>query len=343
MRLSTLIIFLKDRRSILRIRQAVQASFLTLTLFLGYQFWVFVRYFEVENAATSMPTRPSGVEAFLPIGGLTSLRYWFSTGEFHPYHPASLIIFLAVISVSILLRKSFCSWICPIGFLSERLYQPWAGIFRRNIELPFWADLPLRAIKYLLLGFFVWAIGLAMSEIALREFMHSDYWKMADVKMLHFFTSISNFALGMILVIAALSIPIRNFWCRFLCPYGALLGLAGLISPFTITRDNNSCTHCKKCTHYCPAYLPVEAKSRITSPECSSCLTCLSGCPKGSITFSTRKKRFTLPPWAYLLILLVVFFGIIQTAKWAGNWNSSLDEHEFRQLIPKSKELQHPR
>ncbi|HAZ14537.1 MAG: hypothetical protein A2X86_15510 [Bdellovibrionales bacterium GWA2_49_15] len=340
MRLSTVF---QDRRWVLRIRQAIQLSFLGLTLFLGYQFWLFVRYFEGAGSSTSMPAHPGGVEAFLPIGALTGVRYWLSTGEIHPYHPASVAIFLAAIAVSLLLRKAFCAWICPVGFLSERLYQPWLRLFRKNVELPRWLDWLLRSIKYLLLGFFIFAIGFAMSEVALHGFMESDYWKVADVKMLRFFTNISPFALGVITVLTLLSIPIRNFWCRFLCPYGALLGLSGLFSPFAITRDNNACTHCKKCTRYCPSYLPVEAKARITSLECSSCLTCLSGCPKGALTFSTRKGRFSLPTWAYPLILMTLFFGIIQTAKWTGHWQSSLNESELHRLIPLTNELEHPR
>ncbi len=340
MRLSTAFL---DRRWTLKIRQLTQLCFLVLTLFLGYKFWNFVHYFSATNAGAIAPTRPSGVEAFLPIGALTGVRYWFATGEIHPFHPASVIIFIAAIAVSLLLRKAFCGWICPVGFLSERLYQPWLRIFRKNVELPSWLDYTLRGIKYLLLAFFVWVIGFMMSEMAIYSFMQSDYWKVADVKMLRFFTDISPFALGVIIVLALLSIPIRNFWCRFLCPYGALLGLTGLLSPMAITRDNNACTHCKKCTRFCPSYLPVEASARVTSPECSSCLTCLSGCPKGALTYSTRKKRFSLPAWCLPMLLCILFFGIIQIAKWTGHWQSSLNENELRGLIPMASELEHPR
>jgi len=82
---------------------------------------------------------------------------------------------------------------------------------------------PLRGIKYLLLGFFLQAI-LGMSSAAIGSFLDSPYNRVADVKMLKFFTEITPFALGTLIVLAALSVPIRHLWCRYLCPYGGLLG-----------------------------------------------------------------------------------------------------------------------
>jgi polyferredoxin len=65
--------------------------------------------------------------------------------------------------------------------------------------------------------------------------------------MLLFFTEISRTAAITLIVLAALSVVIRNFWCRYLCPYGALLGLVSWASPQRVVRDG-SCTDCKACT-----------------------------------------------------------------------------------------------
>jgi len=60
---------------------------------------------------------------------------------------------------------------------------------------------------------------------SIEQFINSPYNRFADVKMLSFFTDISNTALIVILVLTFLSIIIPYFWCRFLCPYGAILGI----------------------------------------------------------------------------------------------------------------------
>ena len=336
-----------------RYRLAVQTGFFLLVIFLGTRFYGFVRHYETGGTYPAVP-HPNGVEGFLPIGGLTSLKYFIVTHSVHPAHPAAMFLFIAALAVSVALKKGFCGWICPVGFVSERLYKPWNRLFKKNVQPSKWLDYPLRSLKYLLLAFFFWAIVIRMDAPALHGFLDGDYWKVADVKMLKFFTDISYPAFMVIAALVILSIPVRNFWCRYLCPYGALLGIVGLVSPFEITRDNEKCVHCKKCTRNCPQYLPVEAKSRIISPECTSCMTCLSGCPKGAITYSTPgdrprgtgatppKKGRALPGWAYPAVLLAAFCGVIGLAMLTGHWRSGVSQADLKRLVPIAESLQHP-
>jgi polyferredoxin len=324
-----------------RYRFWVQAGYLAFIAYLGYQLYRFTVYYETHGAAPYV-RHPDGVEGFLPIGALTSLKYWIVTGTIHPTHPAALFIFIGAIAVSAVLKKGFCGWICPVGFISERLYKPWKRLFKKNVQLPKWLDYPLRSLKYLILVFFFWAIVLKMDVPALHGFLDGDYWKVADVKMLKFFTDISALALNIIIALVVLSIPIRNFWCRYLCPYGALLGIFSLVSPFEITRDNAKCIHCKKCTRNCPAHLPVEEKGRVVSPECTSCMTCHSGCPTSAISYSTPGKKLSLSGWKYPAVLLGIFLGVYLFANIAGHWHSNVSEADLMRLVPVAESLEHP-
>lgn len=322
-------------------RLAVQAGFFVFIMFLGFRFWQYVRHFETHGNAPFVP-HPDGVAGFLPIGALTSLKYWLVTGTIHPTHPAALFIFIGAVAVSVALKKGFCGWICPVGFLSEYAYKPWKRLFKKNVLPPRWIDYPLRSLKYLLFFFFFWAIIIRMDVAGLHSFLDGDYWKVADVKMLKFFTNISPFALQVVIVLALLSIPIRNFWCRYLCPYGALLGIAAVVSPFEITRHDEQCVHCKKCTRNCPAYLPVEAKRKIVSPECTSCMTCLSGCPKGAIGYETPGGGTHLTGWKYPAILLGIFLGVYLIALATGHWHSDVPVEDLKRLVPIAESLRHP-
>ena len=326
--------------SLKKYRLAVQGGFFVFVLYLGLRFWEFARFYETGGKTAFVP-HPDGVEGFLPIGALTSLKYWIVTGSVHPYHQAGLFIFLAAVAASAALKKGFCGWICPVGFISERLYKVWNGIFRKNVKPPRWIDYPLRSLKYIILLFFFWAIILKMDVAGLHNFLDGDYWKVADVKMLKFFTDISPLALEVIVFLALLSIPIRNFWCRYLCPYGALLGIVAVVSPFEVTRDADKCNGCKKCTRDCPAYLPVDEKKRVVSPECVSCMTCVASCPKSALSYATPGGR-TLPGWAYPAILLGIFFGIQLIARLTGHWHSLVPQAELFRLVPVAGSLMHP-
>jgi polyferredoxin len=50
-----------------------------------------------------------------------SLKYWFQTGIINSVHPSGLFIFIGIICISMLMKKAFCSWMCPVGTISESL------------------------------------------------------------------------------------------------------------------------------------------------------------------------------------------------------------------------------
>src|SRR5215468_1941062 len=138
-------------------RRTFQGAFFLLNLWLGTRFYFWVRQFETGNLQASLQ-RPAGIEGWLPIAGLMNLRYWLLSGQIPQLHPAAMFLLLTFLSMSFVFRKAFCSWLCPIGTISEYLWRAGKKAFGRNFFLPRWLDLPLRSLKYLLLGFFAWAI-----------------------------------------------------------------------------------------------------------------------------------------------------------------------------------------
>jgi 4Fe-4S binding domain len=131
-------------------RRSFQFAFLLLNLWLGSTFYVWVRHIETGTHVRSM-IRPAGVEGWLPIAGLMNLKYWLSTERLPASHPAALFLLVTFLAIAFLLRKAFCSWLCPVGTLSEYLWRAGRQIFGSNFQLPRWLDLPLRSLKYLLL------------------------------------------------------------------------------------------------------------------------------------------------------------------------------------------------
>ena len=95
-----------------------------------------------------------------------------------------------------------------------------------------------------------------MSAATISDFMHTPYGLIADVKMLNFFREMSQTAAIVLAALVVLSILVENFWCRYLCPYGALMGLVSLLSPLKIRRDPAACIDCGKCAQACPALCP---------------------------------------------------------------------------------------
>jgi polyferredoxin len=323
-----------------QIRRAVQFVFLALNIYIGVQCYAWVRFYETSGTSRFV-SRPAGVEGWLPIAALMNLKYFVLTGAIPTIHPAGMFLLVAFLAMSFLLRKSFCSWLCPVGTLSEYLWKLGRRTFRRNLSLPRWIDIPLRGLKYLLLGLFVYVI-VKMDAGAIAGFLSSPYGLIADVKMLNFFRFMSETAAITIGVLVLFSIFIQNFWCRFLCPYGALMGLASLFSPAKIRRNEQTCVDCAKCAHACPASLPVDKLVQIRSAECTACLECVAVCPaKDALSFELpRRKR--LSPAIVAATITILFLGLVSYAKLSGHWETRIPRQIYMQLVPSANEASHP-
>jgi polyferredoxin len=323
-----------------KIRYAFQWGLLCFVLYEGYRFYLFVGHFLSGNGQPLK--RPPSVDGFLPIGGLMGLKIWLTTGFFDTIHPSAIVILISAVVVSLIFKKSFCGYICPVGTLSEAAYKIGRRLLGKNLRLPAFIDYPLRSIKYILMAFFFYIVFINMSVPALKGFLYEPYWKVADVKMLRFFTNMTQLTFYVLSGLFIFSLFYKNFWCRYLCPYGAMLGLLSLLSPFKITRDNDKCIHCMRCTDNCPQLLPVESKQKVRSPECTGCLTCVSVCPqKGALDILTPGVKKTNPA-LYIVLVALSFFAIIWAGKITGHWESSVTYEEYKTLIPQAGALEHP-
>jgi len=339
----------KDRSQ--QIRHGVQVAFVVLNAWLGLQFYLWVRWLE-RGGAGAAHVHPTGAEGWLPIAGMMNTKYLFLTGNVPAIHPAAMVLFLAFVGMSLLLKKAFCSWLCPVGTLSEYLWKLGQKVFGRTFRLPRWADLPLRGLKYLLLGFFVFIVG-SMTAEAIQEFMGTPYGLVADVKMLNFFRNLSVTGIGVVVVLVLLSVVVQNFWCRYLCPYGALMGLVSLLSPVKIRRDAEACVDCGKCAKACPAALKVDRLVQIRSVECTGCMACVASCStQDALQFALPPRRVAgssqrwfhraLGPWVVAGVLAVLFFMPILYARATGHWRTNLPAGMYQELVPVADSLSHP-
>jgi len=331
------------------LRRGIQFTFLVLNIYLGLVFYMWVRAYETTQSPRV--GRPAGVEGYLPIAGMMNLKYWLLSGHVPTVHPAAMFLLIAFLATAFLFRKAFCSWLCPVGTISEYLWRLGHRLFRRNFRLPRWLDIPLRGLKYLLLAFFVWAVaGMNAAEIA--GFMRSPYGLVADVKMLNFFRFLGETGLIVIGVLAVASVLVQNFWCRYLCPYGALLGLAALPGPLRIRRNPQACIDCAKCAQACPSALPVDKLVSIKSAECTGCLECVAVCPAhDALTLAAPMSLWrgrphpqtgSLPAWAMALGIAALFLGITGYARLSGHWQTHLPDSVYQQLVRHADQVAHP-
>jgi polyferredoxin len=144
-----------------------------------------------------------------------------------------------------------------------------------------------------------------------------------------------------ILILAGLSVVIKNIWCRYLCPYGALLGFFSLLSPVKITRNATSCIDCELCTKACPSNIKVHTADRVWSDECMSCYSCVDVCPvKNTLEMKTAGARSrAVPSWVFGVLVAGVFMAITGLAMLAGHWQNGISQQEYARRF---QELDNP-
>lgn len=319
-------------------RYVIKAVFLIFILYVGIRFFQFYMHFATQGKQPFV-ARPSAVEGFLPISALVAFKVWLTSGWFDQIHPAGLVLFTFIVGSGLFFRKAFCGWLCPVGTISEWLGMLGKKLFKRNFEIPGWLVWLLTPLKYLLLLFFL-SLIYNMSDYSARLFLDDPYNKISDVKMLLFFLNISGFGLTVLLVLFVLSLFFKNFWCRFLCPYGALIGLGSIFRITKIKRSEETCIHCEMCTKVCPQRIKVSKKSQVITPECSACMQCVEACPvKDTLNMTVVNKKVN--KWFVPVAFLLTFILVVGIAKVTGHWHTILTSNDWKQLIPHANQIGH--
>lgn len=208
---------------------------------------------------------------------------------------------LFVAAGSWVLGRSFCGWICPIGTILDwirplffwqrkKTVRPSA----KNSRLRFRILVFVLVASFLSLQFTGWLDPLVIfNRTASAIITNLAIFDLSNLRILPF----TGFLLFAVIVILEFLQP--RFWCRNVCPFGALISLPAHFSLMN-RRVTNDCTYCGECRNICPmrAIGPEPHETRYA--DCTFCLDCEAACPNQGISFgfgklaSSRWKK--IPP-----------------------------------------------
>lgn len=205
------------------------------------------------------------------------------------------IEFIIYLVITLIVGKVYCGFICQLGLLQkfpELVVQKlWQGQYPLKIHGKI--DTVTRGIKYFFLSIIiVWSV---INGVSILTFDHPN-GQLEELSKSLAWTS-------MVIIISSTvsSFFVNRFFCRYVCPAGAFMGLVNRISLWKLTVDQDKCVHCKMCVKQCPASINIDSDIKVKNSECYSCLRCLAICPKNSISVRIATKGLIhIGTWAFL-------------------------------------------
>jgi len=279
----------------------------------------------------SLMTAP--VDAFCPFGGLESFYSLAVSGTYLKRTAwSSFILLFATIILAFLFRRTFCGNICPLGTLQE-LFEKLRGKFmKKRFVIPVKADKYLRYLKYLVLVFIL-ALTFKLGDMFIRPY---DPW--AAYNHLSSEDLLVEFPIGLAILIITFagSFLYDRFFCKYLCPMGAFLGIAGKIGIFRIKRVEETCIHCNLCTKVCPVNIQVHEADTVITAECINCNECVNKCPvENTLVIAAPGGRKKINASLFTVITLSVFFGIILMTTITGDFSWKMASLKISESLEK--------
>ena len=278
------------------------------------------------------------VSGLLELDPLVMISTVLATGYVYKFLGWGLII----IAITFLFGRVFCNWVCPYGTLHQ--FVSWLFDNRpapQRIQHNRYHK--AQYIKYSILIVFLLMSAMGALQIGLLDPIVMMYRAMAT-----FFSPITDAAVGRLglaaegaggsaLFLDALKfapgvesrIFVGSFWigviflffvlmnlwkprffCRFICPLGALLGAIASKSVFRINRIVDKCTDCDLCLLRCEG--ASDPQSQVRQAECFACMNCIDDCPENALEFTMfRQDKKQVVPFPDLSRRQVVFAGVL--------------------------------
>ncbi|MGD8779702.1 MAG: 4Fe-4S binding protein [Ignavibacteria bacterium] len=289
-------------------------------------------------------------EAYCPFGGISSLGSKIDQGTMScQMSETQVLLGIGLIIGVIIFGKLFCSYVCPVGTVTE-----WIGKLGKKlkirIDLPLFLDKPLRILKYALL-FITLYFTVTSSELFCKEF--DPYF--ASVNLFNNSDIALYFAIPAFVITILGSLFFRQFWCRYLCPLGAIsnvflnvvaaggliiiyvaavalgaeisliwliLGLVivglvnelGLFKSFflpvvKITRNTDKCTNCGLCDLKCPQGIKISDTEKVDHIDCNLCTDCVYSCPTENVLTINKSSRLKYLSPIAVAVLIFLSLG----------------------------------
>jgi len=207
-----------------------------------------------------------------------------------------------VIILSLIFGRIFCGWFCAFGAFTDLIHQLFKKLFKINFQVNPLLDSILKYAKYLILALI---IGLVWTLNRIPAELFTPWTAFAQLGELFSGYFVLSFSFLTLILAIVGAVFIERFYCRYLCPLGAILALLSKISAVKLTKPDIQCHLCKRCGATCPMGINLNNAATVADGECIRCLECVTACPRQNLRVSLPTG--SLNTVAYAITAIIVF------------------------------------
>ena len=235
-------------------------------------------------------------------------------GSFSMAENAGAVIQVAaLLLITALMGRFFCGFLCSFGTMGDFFWAVGSKLKLRRPKISPRADRLLKSLKIaLLIGIILlgWTLGASLLSGTANPWtifgMYATIGGWADLSA---WVSVGALLLTMIVVG---SLYIERFFCRYLCPLGAVFAVVSRVRLFKIRKPAQHCGSCAACTKSCSMGIPLYGMNVISDGECIDCMKCVEVCPRGNVKANPKPA-----------LAAVVAVAAMSGVYFAGNISSS--------------------
>lgn len=226
----------------------------------------------------------------------------------------SIMEFIAIMLLTIVMGRWFCGWLCAFGAYNDLIYFLSKKIFKVRFRVDEKVDYILTYFKYVILVFII-AISWTMGSNILESTSPWDvFGQITDISTIFSSLFIGLIFLALITIGAAF---IERFFCRYLCPLGAVFSIISKIGIVKINKPKADCGKCRACTINCSMGLPLYKVDSVKGGDCINCLKCTDVCYRNNANVNVLNRDLDAKLTGS--VAMATFLGLYGITSFGGN------------------------
>ncbi len=204
-------------------------------------------------------------------------------------YTGQIILTLSMLLITAIMGRFFCGFLCSFGTMGDLIWYLGTKLKLKRPRIGTKFDRILKKLKYvLLIGIvvLVWTF-----DVPLLEGTDNPWSVFGMLTKLSGWTDLSTIlSLGKLLLVLIVlgSLSIERFFCRYLCPLGAIFAIVSKFRLFRIRKPRTKCGSCRACTKRCTMGIPLYRTNVVKSAECIDCMSCVEICPRDNVTANPK-------------------------------------------------------